>query len=144
VSRFQSGSFVFFDVKDAIQLGNPKQIVDSSAGVHKLQPAAVIMNGRMRPDELAESGAVDEIDSAQIQQDETATLLRQFPDGIAEQRRALAERDSANKIGNHCSIHLAGGDLTPLLGAFSHAHALLVEDGARGGSDLRGFGSNND
>src|SRR5438477_4816741 len=122
--RFHGGRFVVFHVEDGVQLGDLQQVVDFLGEVEQLKLAALIFDGGIGADQLADAGAVDVIDVAKVQQDFLVALAEQLAHGIAQDYAAFTEGDTAATVDNGHAI-----DLT-IAGLHAHWEASLPSTAA--------------
>src|SRR5580704_13673000 len=112
--RGDSGCLVVLDVKDGVKLGDLQQVMDLLGQVQQLQLAATVLDGRECADQLADAGAVDVVDVAEIQQNLVGTLCQYIPDRVTDGDAAFAEGDPAAEIQNGNAVHLTS--------LYFHAH----------------------
>src|SRR5271170_5299656 len=77
------GCFVVLDVEDRVELGDLEQVVDLLGEVQELQLAALVADGGIGADQLADARAVDVVDVAEVQQDKLGALGEQVTGGVA-------------------------------------------------------------
>jgi len=103
---FDGGGFVVFHVEDGVELGDLQQVVHLLGEVEKLEFAALILGGGEGADQLADAGAIDVVDFAEIQDDLLVAFGEQVADGVAQGDAAFAEGDAAAAIHDGDSVHL--------------------------------------
>ncbi len=112
--RLNGCGFVFFYIEDGVQLGDLEQVVDLLGQIQQLEFAALVADGSERADQLADPGAVDIADIAEVQQNFLVAFGKKFANEIADGHAAFAKSDTAAAIHDGNAIDLTTADF--------HAH----------------------
>src|SRR5208282_2598211 len=112
--RFYARCFVVLHIEDGVELGDLQQVVNFLGEVEQLEFAALVLGSGEGADQLADTGAVDIVHVAEVQQDLFLPLGKQVAHGIAQNHAAFAEGDPAAEVDYGNAIHLTSTGL--------HAH----------------------
>jgi hypothetical protein len=109
------GEFVVFDVEDGVELSDVEDVVDFLGEVEEFQFAAGVADGSEAADQLSNPGAVDVIDTDEVEDDLLLALGDEIADGIAEIADFFAEDDATvnvedGNVSNFASVNLQRHD----------------------------------
>jgi hypothetical protein len=100
------GGFVVFYIENSVELGDLKQVVHLFGEVQQFEFATLILGSGEGADQLADSGAVDIVDLAEVQDNLLITFGEQVSNGVAQSDAAFAEGDAAAAVHNGDSVYL--------------------------------------
>src|SRR5580704_12223174 len=100
------GRFIVFHVEDGIQFGDLEQIMHLLGEVQQFEFAALVFGGGVGADQLADAGAVDVVDFAEVQYDLFVALGEQVANRVAHHDAAFAESNAAAAVHDGDSVHL--------------------------------------
>src|SRR5581483_7886267 len=106
---------VVVNIKDGVELGDLQEVVDLLGQVQEFQLAALVRDGRISVDKLADSRAVDIGYVSQVQQDILIALRQLFAHQITQLRTSFSQRDPAADVDDgdginltYCRLHAHG------------------------------------
>ena len=103
--------FVFVNVEYRVQLGDLQQILHTVSQAQELQMTALVGDGRIGGNQLADTRAVDVGYFLQVEKDVLVILLHQFPQGIAQGARPFTQGDPAGHVDYGYVTHLPSRQL---------------------------------
>src|SRR5262249_12764650 len=104
--RLDRGWFVILDIENGIELSNLQQVVDLLGEIEQFQVAALVADRSEGADQLANAGAVNVGDVAQVQEDFPLSLSEEVLHDLAQHRAAFAQSDTAAQVHNSNAAHL--------------------------------------
>jgi hypothetical protein len=101
------GVFVVGDVEDGVETSDLHQVVDFIGEVEKLEFAALFAHGGKGADQVAQAGAVDVIDFAEVEQDFFVTFGQEASDNATKGGALFPEDDFASDVDDRDVAHLS-------------------------------------
>ena len=95
VERFYGGEFVFFDVKDGVELGDLKDVGNFFGEAEEFEFAASVADGGEAADEFSDAGGIDVIDVGEVEDDFFLADCQKFTNRVAELSRFIAKGDAS-------------------------------------------------
>src|ERR1700734_4010776 len=94
LERLDRRCLIFLHIKDGIQLGDLQQVMHFLGEVEQLQFAALILRSSKSADQLADAGAVNVVDLAEVQDNLLVAFGEEVAHGVAHHYTAFAESDT--------------------------------------------------
>jgi len=98
VEGADGGEFVVFDVEDGVELGDVEDVLDLLGEVEELEFSAGVADGGEAADEFTDAGAVDVVDTLEVEDDFFLALGDEAADGVAEVADFVAEDDASGDV----------------------------------------------
>ena len=109
--RLYGRCFVVLHIEDCVELRDLQQVVDSPRQVHQFQFASLFLGSGEGADEFADTGAVDIVHVAHVQQDSFQPFGKQIVHRIAQSCATFTADKSAANVDNRDAIHLMSTEL---------------------------------
>ena len=120
--------FAVFHLEDGVELRDLQQVADFLGQVQQFEFAALFFGSGEGTDKLFETGAVDIVHVAQVQQDPSVPLGEQVVHRLTYSYAALTKGDSALKVGDQDAIRLTGAELYAHLERPSFNREITLEE----------------
>jgi hypothetical protein len=97
------------DVENRVQLGDLQKVGNFFVKVQELQLPALAFDHSVAADQFSKAGAIDVIDSGEIQYDFLMAAGELFPNEIAQEGASFSQSDSTVHVDDRDVSHLAAG-----------------------------------
>jgi len=103
--------FVVFHIEYGVELRDLQQVVDSLGQVQQFDLAVLLFGSGEGTDKFADTGAVDIVHLAKVQQDPFLPLGKEVVHGITQSYAAFTEGDSTLEVDDRDAIGLTGAEI---------------------------------
>jgi len=110
VEGLYSGEFVFFDVKDSVELGDLKDVGDFLGKAEEFEFATGVADGGEATDEFSDAGGIDVVDVGEVENDFLFAGCQEFTNRIAELPGFIAEGDASVNVDDGDAADFASRD----------------------------------